>query len=149
MTFLKYLDIPPIWTVISIGLVFFFNDWMPIYNLSAWISPIAIAVPFAIAFAYIALSIREFRKYKTTIEPKKKATHLITTSVFKISRNPIYTAFALFVFGFALWQGAISGLFAVPFLVWVLQKRFIDKEEVFLLKTFENAREYFDQTRRW
>ena len=75
---------------------------------------------------------------------------LITTGIFRLSRNPIYLADLLILTGVSLIWGKFIGLILVPLLGWVLFRRFISGEEARLREIFgEEYTAYTARTRRW
>ena len=91
----------------------------------------------------------QFRRHRTTVMPRETPVALIDTGIYRLSRNPIYLADALFLAGAALWWDAAS-LLLVPLFVWIITRRFILGEESGLRAVFGAAFDrYAAQTRRW
>ena len=68
---------------------------------------------------------------KTTINPLRplRASSLVTTGAFKISRNPIYLGDLLLLAAFAVWLGNVVNLVFLVFFVWVINRFQIMPEE--------------------
>ncbi len=148
---MKWIDIPPVWLVAFIA-------------LAGWIS---LADPLALSFGgdwrmfpsglligwgivLMTLAIFELRKSKTTVMPHQEAAHLVTSGVFKRSRNPIYLGDALILAGFILRFDAPLALPLLPVFVWVIERRFILPEEDRLRRKFSTTwARYETETRRW
>lgn len=82
--------------------------------------------------------------------PRQTPSALITTGIFRLSRNPIYLADLLILAGFSLIWGKPLGLVLVPVLAWILFARFIQGEEARLRAMFGAEFEaYAARTRRW
>ena len=98
----------------------------------------------------ILLAASEFRRRKTTIIPHMEANNLITTGIFKRSRNPIYLGDALILAGLALrWEAPIA-LLLVPLFMGTITQRFIVPEENRLRVKFRaDFAQYCQNTRRW
>jgi protein-S-isoprenylcysteine O-methyltransferase Ste14 len=97
-----------------------------------------------------ALAAFEMRRHKTTIIPKKMARTLITSGVYKRTRNPIYLGDAMILTGMILYWDAVLSLPLIPIFVWVIEKRFILQEEESLRRKFvAQFTRYAQQTRRW
>ena len=65
-----------------------------------------------IGFLLLIVSIKSFIDSKTTINPLnlKKSTYLVTSGVFRFSRNPMYLGMLLFLLGTAIILNIIGGL---------------------------------------
>ncbi|MDC1399769.1 isoprenylcysteine carboxylmethyltransferase family protein [Yoonia sp.] len=98
----------------------------------------------------ILLAASEFRRRKTTIIPHLEANNLITTGIFKRSRNPIYLGDALILAGLALrWEAPIA-LLLVPLFMGTITQRFIVPEENRLRVKFRaDFARYCQNTCRW
>ena len=91
----------------------------------------------------------QFRRHRTTVMPRETPVAMIDTGIYRLSRNPIYLADALFLAGAALWWDAAS-LLLVPLFVWIITRRFVLGEESGLRAVFGAAFDrYAAQTRRW
>ena len=91
----------------------------------------------------------QFRRHRTTVMPRETPVAMIDSGIYRLSRNPIYLADALFLAGAALWWDAAS-LLLVPLFVMIITRRFILDEESGLRAVFGAAFDrYAAQTRRW
>jgi protein-S-isoprenylcysteine O-methyltransferase Ste14 len=108
------------------------------------------AVMIAFGFTVVGAAFRQFRKAKTAIEPYKETTALITSGLFRLSRNPVYVAMSLVYAGLGilldnLW---ILGLL-VPVLA-VIRYGVIAREERYLEGKFgQSYQRYRATVRRW
>jgi len=116
---------------------------------------------FHISFAIISLmigasfalsGIYSFRKVKTTVHPSKpeRASSLVTSGVYKITRNPMYLGLFFVLMGWAIILGSIY-TFIVPFIFAFYITRFqIMPEERALAGVFGDAfTAYKQKVRRW
>lgn len=91
-----------------------------------------------------------FRKRSTNIEPWKKTSHLITSGIYRLSRNPIYSSFVVVGLGVAFAVNSIWIVLMMLPLILVINRIVISKEERYLEEKFgENYRSYKRQVRRW
>ncbi len=87
-----------------------------------------------------------YKKEKNTMKPNEVPQVLITSGVFKISRNPIYLGMALILFGEAILLGSII-TFLFPLLFIIMTNIWtIPLEEKNLEKKF--GRKYLDYKRK-
>ena len=94
-------------------------------------------------------ALRQFWRHRTTVMPRETPVAMIDSGIYRLSRNPIYLADALFLAGAALWWDAAS-LLLVPLFVMIITRRFILGEESGLRAVFGAAFDrYAAQTRRW
>ena len=97
-------------------------------------------------------TILKFIKFKTTIDPIKfkKVNKLITSGIYKYSRNPMYLGLLMIVISTSIFYLNIFSM-TTPILFYYLINRFqIKREEIFLSEKF--GKEYLfykTKTRRW
>ena len=91
-----------------------------------------------------------FRKAGTTPEPWTPTTAIVTTGVYRLTRNPMYLGMALIHAGFALaFDSPAALLLLVPAIV-IVQTQVIAREERYLAATFGEPYEaYRRRVRRW
>lgn len=102
--------------------------------------------------AVFAASKRLFTRLGTTWKPQKpeKATALITTGIYRHSRNPMYLAASALLLALGIALGDLIALLLVPCFVLYLTRFQIVPEERALERLFgEDYREYKRRVRRW
>jgi len=93
-----------------------------------------------------------FARARTTVNPvePEQAKTLVTTGLYRISRNPMYLAMALILLGSALRLSNIGVFIAPALFVWSITMFQIKPEERALQSIFgEDFTAYRQQTRRW
>ncbi|MCY4152188.1 MAG: isoprenylcysteine carboxylmethyltransferase family protein [Aestuariivita sp.] len=148
---MKLIDVPPVWL-----LLFLLATWLQTEKLSvglsfggAWADFLGgILVGGGVLLNGLAL--REFIRYSTTILPHKTPSCLIQTGIFSRTRNPIYLGDVMILAGLVFWWDAVLSLALIPIFVWIMERRFIVKEENRMRREFklEFAR-YERMVRRW
>lgn len=111
----------------------------------------ALGCIFMLAFvALYASAIHTMRKARTTISPIGRSEHLVTSGAFGLSRNPIYLANTILMFGVGLIAGW-AWFFVVGLVAAVLtQQLAIKPEERHLTARFgKRYLEYSKKVRRW
>lgn len=89
---------------------------------------------------------------KTTINPMRpeRASTLITSGIYRYSRNPIYLADALLMTALAIWLGNIYNCLILLLFLWSMQRFQIAAEEHALTQLFgERYTTYCSNVRRW
>lgn len=98
----------------------------------------------------ILLAAIEMRKRSTTIVPHMEAANLVTTGIFKRSRNPIYLGDALVLAGLALrWETPVALLLVPLFMATITQRFIIPEENRLRVKFRSDFARYCQNTRRW
>lgn len=146
---MKHLDYPPVWLLAALGIA----------RAETWVIGRVHDTPaltmlgdllFWLGLAILGVAALSFLRARSTIVPHQDPSALITTGLYRFSRNPIYLGDVLILAGLALSWGSISGMVLVPVLAWVLTRRFIEPEEARLRAAFgPQADAYFARTRRW
>ena len=97
----------------------------------------------------ILLALR-FRREKTSIEPWKPTTRIMSSGIYAYSRNPIYLSFCLIVIGVGLSQNSFWIFISFVPAVFIVFHTAIVREEKYLEQKFgEEYREYRNRVRRW
>ena len=140
---------PPVLTFIFIFLAYLTNWLIPLQFSMQWLRYLGFAIAI-IGFLLPFFAIREFMKAKTTVNPHGSVSNIISSGIFRLSRNPIYVGFVLMLIGFPLYSGTYWGLILSPVLVICFNKLVIEHEEVYLEKKFgEQYTNYKSSVRRW
>ena len=141
---------PPLVAVFFIVLAYFLGRFVP---LPFAIPPILQYFGLALTFIGFLLGIAaflEFRKVHTTLNPHGSTKHLVTSGIYRYTRNPIYLGFLLMVIGFPLNSGVIWGLVLAPFYMMTMSRVVIEREEAYLERKFKGQyTSYTSRVRRW
>lgn len=88
-----------------------------------------------------ASALIQFRRHRTTIDPTRpaRASALVTTGIYRVSRNPMYLGMATVLTGVAVWMGSPPALALVPVFVWVITACQIRPEEAVMRRLFGEA----------
>lgn len=116
---------------------------------AAWLTRLGILV-LAIAALIAMISLLQFLRARTHVEPWHPTSTVIRDGLFRYSRNPIYLSFCIATAGAGLWLNNAWILLGLPPLVLLLQRLVIVREEAYLEEKFgEPYRDYRRQVRRW
>ena len=150
MPLMKWIDIPPAWLVGHLVVMFTLSAWLPGLAVRHWALGLLGWGLILTGLVLTLAALREFRRAQTTPIPHQMPKSLVTSGVFRISRNPIYLGDAAFLAGFTLLQGQVVLLALVAVFAWIITRRFILPEEGRLKTRFEGAfAAWCQQTRRW
>lgn len=147
------LKIPPL----ALVLLFAFLMWL----ISTYERSLALALPWRgtiatiLWIAGIAVTVAgllEFRRAKTSVNPIKPdaATSIVSSGIYRFSRNPMYLGFLLALAGWAVFLSHLLAFAFLPFFVLYMNRYQIEPEERVLAAKFGGQfREYMRSVRRW
>lgn len=94
--------------------------------------------------------VREFHRHNTPTNPFEQTAALVTSGIFRQTRNPMYLGLVLLVCGVAVALDSVAFLLAAALLVLLLRVLVIAQEERWMSEAFGAAFEsYCRSTRRW
>lgn len=141
---------PPLVYILALLVGYFLQSRFPLpfvpqpYGMVA--GDVAVLLGLALALASIVTMLRG----KGTVNTNAASQALVTTGVYRFSRNPMYVSNALLYLGFALLLGSTWALIFLPLPVIYTQVAVILPEERFLARHFGDAyRAYASRVRRW
>ena len=121
-------------------------------------------IDFTVFVAYLAASlviigcascvagVLSFKLAKTTVNPNKpeQASKLVTSGIYRISRNPMYLGFAFILAGWGVWLSSVWAMLGVIGFIGYLTLFQIMPEERALTKLFgDEFTIYKARVRRW
>jgi len=115
---------------VSPDLHFSFSD-------AAWLSTGIAMVGILISI----LGVTEFRGAGTTVDPRvpEQSDSLVTSGVYRHSRNPMYTGFLLALAGWGMFLGSLPSLLFIPAFVVYMNRFQIIPEERFMRANFGHS----------
>ena len=141
---------PPIIAVMFIVIAYFLGRFVPLpFVAPVWLRYVGLLMTF-VGFLLGIGALVEFRKARTTLDPHGSAKQLVTSGIYRFTRNPIYLGFLLMVIGLPLNSGLYWGVVMAPFYVILTNRLIIEREEMYLGKKFKDAySDYKSHVRRW
>ncbi|GAB5347932.1 methyltransferase family protein [Alteriqipengyuania sp. 357] len=111
--------------------------------------PIGVVIA-ALGLAILGSGLTGFLRAGTDPEPWKRDTALVTSGLYRITRNPMYLGMVMVQLGIALFARNIGALASVPLAIVLVDRFVIAREEPHLLATFgDQYRGYCKRVRRW
>lgn len=98
------------------------------------------------------VAVASFIAAKTTVNPLRpsRTSSLVTTGIFRISRNPMYLGDLLVLAALAVWLGNVVNVVLLVFFIWYINRFQIIPEERALTNLFgESYVAYCSRVRRW
>lgn len=145
-----WIDLPPVWLAVFLALAWIQAHRLPLGPAGGALTDLLGGLLVGGGILLLVLAIVEMRRARTTVIPHREAAALVTTGIFRRSRNPIYLGDALILTGMILYWSAWPALLLVPVFVWLITDRFILDEERRLAARFGRTFEqYSARTPRW
>ena len=141
---------PPIVTLFFGLCIYFLQELFPEFNLEYF--TILSYVSYFAGLSILILAVLLFRKQNTTVNPIKidNASSLVTSGVFKFSRNPMYLGMVMILFGLALMFNLVGGIFFVLlFMIYITKFQIRPEEEVMERLFGEDFIKYKHKVRMW
>jgi len=149
---LNMLIPPPAALLVGIALIWALSEWLPATGFDlpgrAWVAGLL----FAAGLGLMIVAAWSLEKAHTTINPiwPDHAKHLVTSGIYRFSRNPIYVGDAIILAGMVVWFGNWLGLAVVALFVLFVDRVQIRAEEAALHTLFdERYDDYKRRVRRW
>jgi protein-S-isoprenylcysteine O-methyltransferase Ste14 len=143
----------PVMTVFMLVCLMYGIDLTGLGYRIAFANQLAISLMvFMSGLAIIATGGYIFRKANTTLNPTKPeyTSYLVTGGIYRISRNPMYVGFLLWLVACVVYIGNMINLLLLPVFIVLINRWFIVPEEKALASLFgEEFSEYKNKVRRW
>lgn len=141
---------PPVWLLIGIITVFSLNEFYPGVRFTSFAGQAIGGVIIVIGLALLVIANGLFTQAGTNVIPFREATTLVTTGIYRLTRNPMYLGMLAVLFGCAITVGAATALAVPVIFAVIIQSRFILAEEAMLRATFgAEYEDYCARVRRW
>jgi protein-S-isoprenylcysteine O-methyltransferase Ste14 len=141
---------PPIWLVIGLVMIFVLSEYLPLARFNSGFATGLGSFAILIGLALLVHAGGMFKAAETDMIPFQNVTALVTTGVYRVTRNPMYLGMALVLLGTSITVGAYAGLFVAPIFMAIIEFRFIRPEEAMLRELFgADFDAYSKLVRRW
>jgi len=142
--------LPPTYLLVALVLMALLHFLVPIVKFVPIPWNLLGIVPLAAGIALNLLADRDFHRAETTVKPFETSSALVTTGVFRITRNPMYLGYVLILLGVGLLLRSATPFLVIPVFGLFMARVFIGEEERMLEETFGAAwQSYARQVRRW
>jgi protein-S-isoprenylcysteine O-methyltransferase Ste14 len=122
----------------------------PVSFLPPMVTLLTGAVFFVLPFGLGLMALRAMRRARTSVNPYKPTTVLLTEGPFRVSRNPMYLGMVVQYVGLALLFNSLWAIVLLPLALVIIHLTVIKREERYLELTFgEQYRVYKTKVRRW
>ena len=147
------LRIPPPLVMIVVGAAM----WL----LSIYAPTLVVAVPWRGAIASVLLAAggasaiagaAAFRRFGTTVHPMhpEGTTALVTTGIYRFTRNPMYVGLLLALTAWAAWLSNVLAFLLLPiFVAYISRFQIVPEERALTARFGEEFVDYCRRVRRW
>ena len=147
------LKIPPVFLVlVAFGLMRVLANMTPSVDVSELVRSYLFLMFMLVGGVFAIAGVVVFKKARTTVNPTQpsNSSSLVTSGVYRLTRNPMYLGFVLFLLGWGFYlANAVSLVVIVGFMAY-MSKFQIQPEERALEQTFGDAFVSYKQSvRRW
>jgi len=141
---------PPIVTLMFIVIAYFLGRFVSVpFSAPPFLRYVGLGLTF-VGFLLGIGAFYEFRKSRTTLDPHASVKQLVTSGIYRFTRNPIYLGFLLMVIGLPLNSGLYWGILMAPLYIMMMTRLVIEREEAYLEKKFKGVyTSYKSSVRRW
>lgn len=149
---MENLKIPPVLQLIACALLMRLLAGAPVATLQWSSAGVWAWLPAAAGLAVGAAGVAAFRQAQTTMNPVHldKASRLVSSGVYRFTRNPMYLGLLLMLAAWALWLGHGLPWLGLPLFVAGMNRFQIRHEERVLAQKFgEDYLSYCRKVRRW
>jgi len=147
------LKIPPVVVWLALALLMKLSAGVAPRFAFPWLHQPAIAIGLAVVGVLVAvLGVVAFRRAHTTVDPRypQNVSTLVTSGIYRVTRNPMYLGLLVVLAGWALWLGQLLPFLFLPLFVAILNRRQIAPEERALDRIFgASFAAYRAKVRRW
>lgn len=141
---------PPVYFLVTILLIAALHFSLPIATIIAAPWSYSGAVVIGAGFLLVIVAARQFQTHATAIRPFEESSALVTDGVYRFSRNPMYLGLIAILAGVAILLGTLNSFLPIPFFAFLIQQRFILREEAMLAGNFgDRYCDYRREVRRW
>lgn len=147
------LKIPPaLLFVIWLGVMASLRYVFPGLNYQLFLTPYVAGLFFLLGLFLVLSGFFHFRKAQTTIDPRRpeKTTTIVTNGIYRLSRNPMYLGFLMWLIAWAFILSNLVGFVFLPLFVFYMNRYQIIPEEKILHQQFGDIYyRYLKQVGRW
>ena len=147
------LKIPPLPLAVVFGaLMWAIDRWLLPHSDRSGVRTGISVVIFGIAVAILAAAIIGFRRARTTVDPMhpEAASAIVTSGIYRFTRNPMYLAFLLALVAWAVFLGnVVAALLPLCFVLYMNRFQIAPEEQALRARFGAPYEAYLRTVRRW
>ena len=146
----KRIIYPPVWLLLGLISIFALNELYPMIRFTSLIFQVLGGVVIVVGLLLLVTANGLFVRAGTDVIPFRDVSSLVTTGIYRFTRNPMYLGMFMMLFGVAFLLGSIGALIPMPVFVLIIRNNFVLGEERFLEAVFGHSYlAYKSEVRRW
>lgn len=152
MVFLENKIPPLLFTVIIVFMMYLISAWLPYPGTIGHWGLLIAAICLLAGLFFCVAGVLSFKRASTTVDPRypEKTSVLVQSGVYKFSRNPMYTGFALVLIAWNIWLASVWAAAGVlVFVLYMNRFQIIPEENALEEKFGEEYVHYRAAVRRW
>jgi protein-S-isoprenylcysteine O-methyltransferase Ste14 len=155
MKIINFLELkipPPLVAIVCVAILIGVDRIVKLpFDLGWWRLPLS-GLLVVIGLIVLVLGVFEFRRSRTTVNPMSPqlASHLVTSGIYRWTRNSMYLGFYLWVLAVALYlQNGVAIATSFLFIIYINRFQILPEERV-LTQLFNDEYQFYQQcVRRW
>ena len=149
----RKVRIPPVALFVVIALLMWaVASWLPSWRIALPGRTVATVLLLLVAGAIGIAGVRAFDRARTTVDPLRpeRASALVTSGIYRRTRNPMYVALAIALLAWALWLAHPLALLGVAtFVAWMNRYQIAPEERALQALFGAEFERYCSEVRRW
>lgn len=145
--------VPPVALFLIVALLMWIvAGWQPSWRIALRGRTAAAVLLLLVAGAIGIAGVRAFGRARTTVDPLRpeKASVLVTSGIYRRTRNPMYVALAIALLAWATWLGHPLALLGVAaFVAWIDRFQIASEERALRALFGTEFERYCREVRRW
>jgi len=146
----KRVIYPPIWLLLGLIAIFVCNEYYSGPRFTSLAGQLAGGLLIIAGLLLLVIAAGLFSRAKTGVIPFRNVSALVTSGIYRYTRNPMYLGMVAILLGCAITVGSSVALLVPPLFAVIVEMRFIRPEEALLRDMFpEQYPAYCERVRRW
>lgn len=149
----RRLRVPPVALFVLVALLMWaVASWLPSWRIALPGRTVVVILLLLAAGAIGIAGVRAFGRARTTVDPLRpeKASALVTSGIYRRTRNPMYVALAIALLGWTLWLEHPLAVLGVPaFVAWINRFQITPEERALRALFGAEFERYCSEVRRW
>jgi protein-S-isoprenylcysteine O-methyltransferase Ste14 len=149
----RKVRVPPVALfVVVVLLMWAVASWLPSWRIAFPGRTLATVLLLLVAGAIGIAGVRAFHHARTTVDPLRpeRASALVTSGIYRRTRNPMYVALAIALLAWALWlANPLALLGVIGFVAWMNRYQIAPEERALQTLFGADFERYCSEVRRW
>ena len=149
----RKVRVPPVALFVVVALLMWaVASWLPSWRIALPGRTVAAVLLLLVAGAIGIAGVRAFDRARTTVDPLRpeRASALVTSGIYRRTRNPMYVALAIALLAWAVWLAHPLALpWVAAFVAWMNRYQIAPEEHALRALFGAEFERYCSEVRRW